>query len=199
MYRAETSVYERLRTGQEKQLMTVAPRFIAAVALDMAPSGLHLDGNVSCRELFSVKGILLEYISDGFSLSELGVMAPPESWQAVVDRAVDIARALGDYGVLNRDVRPDNFIVTRPSGSQDVSEAEKASKEEFGVFMVDSGQSRVRGEDESDFEWGRDKWQQDEEGAVGQVMRHRLRKLGREISYIPSERYIEFAEGEDDE
>lgn len=62
--------------------------------------------------------------------------------------------------------------------------------------MLDFAQSRVRREDESDFDWGRAKAQQDEEGAVGMVIRHYPSKFGKQVSYTPSGRYEEFAEGE---
>ncbi|CAI4212719.1 unnamed protein product [Parascedosporium putredinis] len=68
----------------------------------------------------------------------------------------------------------------------------------LGDEEILNADSRLRQGDESDFDWGRAKWQQDEEGAVGLVMRHRLRKLGVEIAFCPSLRYFEFAEREDE-
>jgi len=183
MYRSETSVYERLSDIQGKLI----PRLISAVQLDTAPKGIDMDERQ--RENFQIRGVLLEYIH-GFSLSDIASRAPPDSWQDIVDQAVHIVHALGDHGVLDRDVRPDNFIVLHSDHEQ------QATK--FQVFMIDFGQSRIRGEDETDFDWGRDKCQQDEEGAVGLAMQHRLKKVGAEISYVPSYRYLELAEGENE-
>lgn len=189
MYRAETAVYDRLGDVQGKMV----PRVIAAVELGIAPADINF--NNQQQQHFQIKGILLEYIP-GFSLRDLGTKAPPDSWQGVVDQAVEIARSLGDHDILNRDVRPDNFIVSHRGGGNGQEEEDPGGG--FQVFMIDFGQSRVRREDESDFDWGRAKWQQDEEGAVGLVMQHRLRKLGT-ISFTPSGRYLEFAEREDEE
>jgi hypothetical protein len=103
---------------------------------------------------------------------------------------------LGDNDILNTDVRPNNFIVSsRRDGMEPEGVGEGGG---YQVFMLDFGQSRVRREDQSDFDWGRAKWRQDEEGAAGLVMQHRLRKLGAAINYEPSLRYVEFAECEED-
>lgn len=188
MYRVETTVYDRLGDVQGK----IVPRVIAAVELGIAPADINFNNQ---QQHFQIKGILLEYIP-GFSLRDLDTKAPPDSWQGVVDQAVEIARSLGDHDILNRDVRPDNFIVSHCDGGN--GQEEEDPEEGFQVFMIDFGQSRVRREDESDFDWGRAKWQEDEEGAVGLIMQHRLRKLGA-ISFTPSGRYLEFAEREDEE
>ncbi|AEO57530.1 hypothetical protein MYCTH_2109943 [Thermothelomyces thermophilus ATCC 42464] len=194
MYRSETSVYGRLEENCRGE--PLASRLVAAVELDMAPPELE----DHCREHFQVKGILLEYIANGFgfTLSELSFRAPPESWQVVVEQAVKIARALGDYGVLNKDVRPNNFMV-RPRRGSHGGDADGGPSGEYRVFVIDFGQSRLHRDDESDLDWGRAKWRQDEEGAVGLVMQNRLRMLGKEIMYTPSQRYRVFAERENDE
>lgn len=181
MYDAETSGYKRLSDIQGKMV----PCFLDALELDITPYGIAPSLGQQQRRHFLIKGILLEYIP-GFSLSDLSSKpsAPPEAYQGIVDQGIRIVHALSDRNVLNKDVRPDNFIVQE----QDMK---------FRVVMVDFGQSRLRREDESDFDWGRAKWQQDEEGAVGLVMRHRLKKAaGIEISYVPSYRYLEYAERE---
>ncbi|KAK1762400.1 hypothetical protein QBC33DRAFT_623724 [Phialemonium atrogriseum] len=145
------------------------PRLFAAVNLDITPPDAH--GEVSLpEELFQVKGILLQYIK-GFSLSDLPDRTPQSSWQNIVDQAVNIVRVLGDNNILNNDVRPDNFMVF----------------------------SKGSGKDESDLDWGRAKYTKDEEGAVGLVMKKRLGKYGFELDYASSERYINWAEGEEEE
>lgn len=182
MYRAETSVYERLSDIQGQMV----PQFLGAVEIDITPDGIT--PNEQQRQHFQIKGILLEYIP-GFSLSDLVSNVPPEACQGIVDQAIRVVHALSDRDVLNQDVRPTNFIVSRSGGNGQAME--------FRIVMIDFGQSRLRREDESDPEWGRVKWQQDEEGAVGLVMQHRLKKVGIEISYVPSYRYLEFAEREE--
>ena len=64
--------------------------------------------------------------------------------------------------------------------------------------MIDFAQCRFRGEDESDLKWGRAKWSQDEEGAIGAVMKARLKKFGFNLKYKRSMRYLEWAEREGD-
>ncbi|KAK4220770.1 casein kinase I RAG8, partial [Podospora fimiseda] len=106
MYRNETTVYKRLGPLQG----TTVPRLIDAVELDIGPTNLDDENK---KDLFKVQGILIEYISDGFTLRHIGSMVPAEALQGIVDQAVDIARSLGDHNVLNADVRIDNFIVTQ--------------------------------------------------------------------------------------
>ena len=66
-------------------------------------------------------------------------------------------------------------------------QAKKGSKNDYEVFMIDFALSRLRESGETDYEWRRAKWSQDEEGAIGYVMKNRL-KGG--IKYKPSHRYI---------
>ena len=189
MYRAETAVYARLSDFQGK----LVPSLLSRVVLDAAPEDFVGDQH---REHFQSKGILLQYVQ-GFSLDALDSLAPPASWQGIVDQAVHIVHVLGDNDILNTDVRPDNFIVSsRRDGMEPEGVGERGG---YQVFMLDFGQSRVRRENQSDFDWGRAKWRQDEEGAAGLVMQHRLRKLGTAIIYEPSLRYVEFAECEEND
>lgn len=99
---------------------------------------------------------------------------------------------LGDYIVLNADIRPANFIVTR-SGEKEYTTG-------FRVVTVDFGLSRLPREEESEFDWGRAKWDEDEEGTIGMVMQHMLRRLGKEIEFDHSDasqmHYWDYGEGE---
>ena len=79
---------------------------------------------------------------------------------------MSIVHVLGDNKILNNDVRPGNFIVS-PKGDSG-----------YQVFMIDFGLCRFRGQGESDLQWGREKHSTDEEGAVGQVMKHQLGSMG---------------------
>ena len=138
--------------------------------------------------------MLLQYVP-GFTLPEMPVLmqgALLHVFQDIVDQAVRIVHMLGDGGILNADVRPDNFIVSSGGDSSNTTQEKK-------VFMIDFGQSQLRRPDEDDHEWGRAEWRQHKEGAVGLVMKHRLRKLGLQVDFQPSMRYLHFAETEDDE
>lgn len=74
---------------------------MAAVELDIAPPTMEGE---KFRDLFSVQEILLEYLPDSFTLRNIDAMPPAEYLQGVIDQAVEIARSLGDHGVLNTDV-----------------------------------------------------------------------------------------------
>lgn len=178
LYTAETATYEALQDYQGE----ILPRLLAKVTVDLVPETLVPSDMVGHMQ---VKGILLQYVP-GFTLSALDQNVPRLAWGGVVDEAVRITRMLGDFNVLNSDVRPDNFIVV------------PMANEEYRVFIIDFGQCRFRRAEESDTEWGRAKWQQDEEGAIGMVMRQRLRRSGYEYKFEPSMRYLEWAPGEDD-
>lgn len=184
MYHSEVAVYQRLHNVQGK----LVPQLITSGFLD---GSFMTEVNNQDQTSFQIKGILLQYI-EGFTLTNLISQAPQSSWQNIINQAIRITHILGDEEILNADVRPDNFIVNP------IHKRKDTPCHDYRVFMIDFGQSRLRQGDESDFDWGRAKWQQDEEGAVGLVMRHRLRKLGVEIAFCPSLRYFEFAEREDE-
>jgi serine/threonine protein kinase len=125
---------------------------------------------------FEIPGILLEYI-DGFTLSKIEQKVPRVFWQQICDMAIQVVNIVCDHNILNEDVRPDNMIVR----------ANKGSSNGYEVLMIDFALSRLRRSDETDDEWRRAKWSQDEEGAIGYVMQHRLKG---EIKYQPSGRYV---------
>ncbi|KAK4108029.1 hypothetical protein N656DRAFT_784553 [Canariomyces notabilis] len=121
LFEAEITVYDTLRGIQGKMV----PRLVAPVHLDLSLQNDGI-GHTDDAELLHIKGILLQYI-DGFSLSKVQDHAPKSEWQGIVDQAVAIVQVLGDHGVLNRDVRPDNFIVQRDE------------VDSYRVFMIDFG------------------------------------------------------------
>ena len=180
LFNAETAVYETLRDIQGK----LVPRLIARVQL-----GLSLPNAGTSRtdtaESLHIKGILFQHI-DGFSLSELQDHAPNFEWQSIVDQAVAIVQVVGDHGILNRDVRPGNFIVQRDRSGF------------YQLFMIDFGLARLRGWNESDRDWAKAKLMKDEEGAVGLVMKKRLAREGFELRFENSDRYMEWAGGDDE-
>lgn len=204
MFRAETAVYKKLYAYQGKQI----PRLIAPITLSIEPlnkqSSDHHDiawtepsGSDSVSpdtdqvdtkapepELLKINGILIELI-EGFTLAGLNQHnAAKSSWQSIVDQAIQIVNLLSDNAILNEDVRASNILVSPKSNG------------EYRVCMIDFAQCRFREKNESDLEWGRAKWSQDEEGAVGLVMKRRLAKQGFKLKYESSMRYLEWAEGE---
>lgn len=179
LYGSECAVYDRLKDRQGRDI----PQLIAKVRLPVDPPA---DGLLA--EFYEIKGILLELI-DGFTLRELADKAPREDWQKICDQAVRVVQLCNDREILNEDVRPANFMVS-PLPSENNA---------YRVVMLDFGQCRLRNPEDSDLKWGRNKCSQDEEGAIGIVMQHRLKKLGFDLTYQPSRRYAEWACTEDDD
>ena len=175
LFEAESTVYDTLRDIQGK----LVPRHVARVHLALSPP------NDDAAELLDIKGTLLQYI-EGISLSKLQDHAPKSEWQGIVDQAVAIVQEIGDHGVLNRDVRPDCFIVQNDGDGC------------YKVFMIDFGLARLRGRDKSDRDWAKAKLTKDEEGAVGLVMRLRLAREGFELRFENLDRYMEWAGGDDE-
>ncbi|KAK3940582.1 hypothetical protein QBC46DRAFT_434436 [Diplogelasinospora grovesii] len=104
----------------------------------------------------TIQGILIEYI-DGFKLSEVQSRAPRCTWQAICEGAIRAVRLVGEHNILNRDIRPDNFIV-------------RATPDEgaYEVFQIDFGFSELKNNNP----WKR--WRDDEE-SFGLVMEKLLR------------------------
>jgi hypothetical protein len=181
LYETETMAYEKLRDLQGTQI----PRLFAQVRLSIKPTDIE---EYVGADFFEVKGILLELIP-GSALEQLADAIPQESWQPVVDEAIEIVHELSNHDVLNKDVRASN-IVASPIGDKE---------HRYRVVMLDFAQCRFRGNDESDLDWGRAKWSQDEEGAIGLVMQSRLKKRGYDLNYIPSRRFAQWVERESHE
>ncbi|KAF8595251.1 hypothetical protein BDV93DRAFT_575592 [Ceratobasidium sp. AG-I] len=151
----EFAVYKRLSSLQEGMI----PNFYGITSFINDPILPGLD--------VSVRGILVEFVP-GVNLCHIN---PLESdLDTLIPRAIRMVQVCGDLGVLNQDVRLENFIV-KEDGS--------------GVTMIDFAQSRLRGADESDEEWSEAKWNQDEEGAIGYVAQ---KKFG--WKYVPNREYI---------
>ena len=170
----EATAYDALREHQGKAIQ----RLLAAVDLNLTPPG------VEDHELFHAKGLLLEYI-DGFDLSNLPDHAPRSVWQAIVDDAIAAVHLLGDHNILDEDRHLKNFIISpKPDGK-------------FQVFMIDFGCRKFKGKDESDRAWGKAKLTENEEGAIGAVMKKKLAMVGFDLRYERSSRYLEWAGGND--
>lgn len=179
MYKAEVTTYQKLEQLQGKEV----PRLLAQVRWQPTTDPL-LEMPSNTAEYFEVKGILMELI-DGYTLSEMPTKAPREDWTDICHEAVRIVRLLDDYLILNEDVRPSNIMIT--SGSL---------QDKYRVVMMDFGHCVFREAGETDKKWGRRKWNQDEEGAIGLVMRHRLKQLDYDFPFEHSNHFIEWAKGE---
>lgn len=177
LYKSECAAYDRLKDLQGEYI----PQLIAKLRLPRAPSS----ADDLPSEFYEIRGILLEHIN-GFTLSELADRTPREDWQKICNQAVEVVQLCGDRGILNEDVRASNvMIIPLPA------------KNAYRVVMLDFAQCILRSSEDSDFKWGRSKWTQDEEGAIGMVMQHRLKKLGFDLVYKPSRKYLEWASTEE--
>lgn len=181
MYNTETKVYSILREYQG----SLIPKLLAAVTLEHslpATNGAGQEnGNKEEMNRLYVKGILLQYI-EGFDLGSMMDHAPRGSWQGLLDQAVAIVRTIGEHHLMNRDVRPANFIVTR------------TREDDYQVYMIDFALCEFKGEHESDAEWALAKWSRDEDGAIGLVMQKRVEKAsGVKLRYEVSFRFLEEA------
>lgn len=151
----ECAVYNRLASLQGQMI----PSFYGATSFLNSPPPPGLD--------VSVRGILVEFVP-GVNLCHID---PLEfNLETLIPRAIHIVDVCGDMGVLNHDVRMENFIA-RPGGSE--------------LVMIDFAQSRLRGSEESDEEWREAKWSRDEEGAIGYTAQKQF-----DWKYVPSHKYI---------
>lgn len=112
---------------------------------------------------------ILDQYFSGFALSVSDQSAPRHARKCVVDETVRTTCMIGDFNILKSDVRPDNFIVVPAPNG------------------------------ESDKDWDRAKWQQDEEWARHMMMRQCLQRFDFEYKLKPSMRFLEWAPGEDDD
>ena len=169
LYSREVRAYESLRDLQERMI----PKFLARIRLPSRDTDIP----EQFRKYFDIRGILIEYI-EGFNLSELEIKAPKSQWQVICDNAIDIVHLIGDHGILNNDVRPENFLVrSNPEGK-------------YQVFQIDFSDAHHR--DGLSWEtWQERKYSFDEEGAIGLVMKLLL-KGG--IEFERSSKWLEYDE-----
>ena len=91
------------------------------------------------QKFFDIPGILLEHI-DGFGLSNLAAKVPKDYWQSICDDAVLTVNAAGDCGILNKDIRPDNFVFR---------EIQRKTGTVYKPILLDFALSRTQGPEES--------------------------------------------------
>ncbi|KAL8942985.1 MAG: hypothetical protein Q9216_001341 [Gyalolechia sp. 2 TL-2023] len=162
LHSCEVEAYSRLGDLQGRNI----PHFLADVRFDAFP--IH-------NALFEIRGILLELIA-GYSLADLAQYAHQSSWQRICDEAIHTINLISDRGILNEDVKPRNVLIRTqdPDSEREV------------VVVIDFAQCRFREMNQSDADWRHEKWRQDEEGAIGYVMAH---KLNGAFEYRPSYRF----------
>ena len=162
LHSCEVEAYRRLEDLQGRHV----PRFFADV---------RLNAFTTPNAFFEVRGILLEFIS-GYSLADLAVHAPQSSWQRICDETICTVNLISDHGILNEDVKPRNVLIRR---------RDKFS--ECAVVVIDFAMCRFRETGQSEAAWKHEKWRQDEEGAIGYVMAHKLKGA---VEYRPSYRFL---------
>ena len=161
---SETSVYGALKDIQG----TVIPKFFASVQLQQPGStGPFLISDETSQSL-SISGVLLEKV-EGFSIGDwedfhkVTGKVPRDSWQAICEDMIWITNMISDRGILNKDVRPANFMLR-----------EIPSFPGYEVLMIDFAQCCLRDPNQSWEDWRTNQRNTDEEGAVGVVMQDRL-------------------------
>ena len=162
LHSCEVEAYSRLEDLQGRYV----PQFFADV---------RLDAFTTSNAFFEVRGILLEFIP-GYSLAELAKYAPQSSWQRICDETIRTVNLISDHGILNEDVKPRNVLIRR-----------RDSFSESEVVIIDFAQCKFRATGQSEEDWKHEKWGQDEEGAIGYVMAH---KLNGAFKYRPSYHFL---------
>ncbi|KAH8821870.1 hypothetical protein F5884DRAFT_769280 [Xylogone sp. PMI_703] len=186
----ETRLYKRCRDSYNSEVMayealsdlqgTSIPLIYATVSFRTRSAD-----DPELQKYFDIPGVLLEDCA-GFTLEKLSENVPNSYWQDICDHAVSIVNSVSDHNVLNRDVKPENFLVMQ---------SKKDSRMVYRPVMIDFGCCRVRATNESDEDWRESKRGEDEEGAIGLVMQERLKKRGGYYTYRPSYRYDTDEEG----
>ncbi|THW89456.1 hypothetical protein D6D18_06936 [Aureobasidium pullulans] len=187
MYKVEKKAYEHMTDLQGEAV----PKMLGEVVLDQAPvvpegeddpermeedsasiSSIDPDEH---SEVVSISGLLLQHI-EGFHMTDVHEHLPYEHWQSTVDSAIEVLHRIQACGILNRDINTRSFIVNPLTRK---------------VMMIDYGLVGFREDCEDEQTWDMVQANQDEEGAVGQVMRAMLKSKGdggKGIVYKPSER-----------
>ncbi|KAN0070671.1 hypothetical protein V8E54_011540 [Elaphomyces granulatus] len=127
----------------------------------------------------SVPNLFATHI-DGFRLTHLTAKVPKCYWQSICDDAVSVVNAASDCGILNMDIRPDNFVVRKIPGRTGTV---------YKPILLDFALSRTQGAEESNEDWNEARQIQDEERAIGSIMQHELSKHGGGYIYRRSYRY----------
>lgn len=197
IFDAEVSVYRHLQTLQGKMI----PLVFGTVTL---PTGVGDSKGKNKAKV--VSGMLMEYIQPSFSLRGIPENVSDKSlWQDLGEMAVALVQDVGDYGVLDEDVRLDNILMVPVKDGYYSQKLGVEGEDEFGdnnerpggldgdkdssmksaggrdlkfyrAVRIDFGLARVRRDDETDEDWRKARRFRDEEGAVGFVLEMHLRK-----------------------
>ena len=180
----ETTVYDRLADLQG----SCVPQLYHKVTFDP----LNLPPSPS--EVFMVPGILIEFI-EGFNLHMLALYAPQTYWQSLLDQAVKVINLIGDYSVINQDVRTENMIMRKKA--EHFEENGNVKKlpilklgDDYDIFAIDFGLSRLRRYSETDDEWKRAKCKQHEDRNISLNLRNDIRRShGVELKWRSTRRF----------
>ncbi|KAJ6035967.1 hypothetical protein N7540_000246 [Penicillium herquei] len=165
LYKTEVKVYNLLRDLQGKEI----PDLFSTVLIP------GFDPDVLEPVTGGFPGIILKHI-EGFPLTNIADHAPKETWQSICDDAIRILHLMGDRGILNEDVKTRSFIVNLDS----------EQPKQFKMTMIDLALCKFREEYKDEQEWSESKAIQEEEEAIGLIMRD---KLNGGFVYHRSERY----------
>jgi len=165
---SEIAAYELLQELQGDDI----PVLYADVRLDFVKTA---SGNLSSsreetkNEFLEIKGILIEYIP-GVLLEDVETQAPESAWPSICEQAVSTVNKIGDYGVLNKDVRPTNVIVRAKHCREESRSEQEEQTTGYDIIVIDFALCDFRKNWGTEEEWRAAKHTQDEEGAIGYVM-----------------------------
>jgi hypothetical protein len=156
-----------------------------------------------------INGVLLEYVIT--TKLQRGPIDRDEI-SSGCQEAVDLVKTVGEYGVLNKDVRLDNILVRTkvafPPSIPDLPATATPSSflkrfisylptlptrlfrhnpplpalRPSPCYSIDFASCRLRYKDETDEEWRRAKQSQDEEGAIGSVLEWLLKECSKGVA-----------------
>lgn len=136
----EREAYRRLEKHQGEDI----PRLYASVYLGARPPDLGNDeANNKYSHLLEVRGHLLEFIH-GFELLQIPRNLGYRNACRMYERSIEIVKIIGAHGVLNYDVKLDNFMVTYDP-----------HKGQHRVIMIDLGFCHFRHKQYTTAEWAK--------------------------------------------
>ncbi|KAF2161560.1 hypothetical protein M409DRAFT_27956 [Zasmidium cellare ATCC 36951] len=102
LFATETRAYVVLQSLQGKQI----PKLYSTVTLPLDTGSQVVSSKAGAENFLTISGILIEYIS-GPTSSDMAEVIPRESWQVLIDQAVQIVRSYSRLGILNKDSEAD--------------------------------------------------------------------------------------------
>lgn len=130
--------------------------------------------NETNPDIVKIPGILMQYV-DGFLLSELHKHPPPDNWQSIADRALEILNRVQQCGIFNSDAAVRSFVVDPVT---------------YQVMMIDFGMVTFREAINDDKEWEIYlSIPSQEERLAMDLKMYFKREAGVKIDFRPSEQY----------